>query len=183
VGTAYYGEEDLLILRCYMSKRSRERVQLARTLATHDHKESLEPQAVAMDVDDPRELIDAECATSTSELGGETVILEEDACRGVDQASEVLWHARMGHLNRRNLRVVLRQTVVKSINLRRLSHIQIRKSIMQVYRLRLISTFNYDPMCCVYLYCLPFEGRARPGQSVSGSCEDKTTSYINLRIR
>ena len=32
VGTAYHAEEDLLILRCHVSRRSRERVQLA-TLA------------------------------------------------------------------------------------------------------------------------------------------------------
>ncbi|KZN87798.1 Retrovirus-related Pol polyprotein from transposon TNT [Penicillium chrysogenum] len=110
VGTAYHAEEDLLILRCHVSRRSRERVQLARAPATHDHADSLEPQAVAMDVDDPQESSDAGCATSTSELGGEAVILEEDACKGVDQASEALWHARMGHLNRGDLRVVLRQT-------------------------------------------------------------------------
>ncbi|KAJ5474060.1 hypothetical protein N7475_003626 [Penicillium sp. IBT 31633x] len=100
VGTAYHAEEDLLILRCHVSRRSRERVQLARAPATCGHADSLEPQAVAMDVDDPQESSDAECATSTSELGGEAVILEEDACKGVDQASEALWHARMGHLNR-----------------------------------------------------------------------------------
>jgi hypothetical protein len=63
-----------------------------------------------MDVDDPRESSDAECATLASELGGEAVILEEDVCTGVDQASEALWHARMGYLNRGDLRVVLRQT-------------------------------------------------------------------------
>jgi hypothetical protein len=33
-----------------------------------------------------------------------------DSCKGVDQASEALWHARMGHLNRGDLRVVLRRT-------------------------------------------------------------------------
>ncbi|KAJ6050443.1 uncharacterized protein N7446_010552 [Penicillium canescens] len=110
VGTAYHAEEDLLILRCHVSKRSRERVQLARAPATHDHADSLEPQAVAMDVDEPQESSGAECAASTSELGGEAVILEEGACKGVDQASEALWHARMGHLNRGDLRVVLRQT-------------------------------------------------------------------------
>ena len=110
VGTAYHAEGDLLILRCHVSKRSRERVQLARAPATHGHADSLEPQAVAMDVDDPRESSEAECAASTSELGGEAVILEDDACKGVDQASEALWHARMGHLNRGDLRVVLRQT-------------------------------------------------------------------------
>jgi hypothetical protein len=37
-----------------------------------------------MAVDDPRELSDVECAASTSKLGGEAVILEEDAYRGVD---------------------------------------------------------------------------------------------------
>ncbi|KAJ6070608.1 hypothetical protein N7467_011927 [Penicillium canescens] len=110
VGTAYHAEEDLLILRCHVSKRSRERVQLARAPAIHDHADSLEPQAVAMDVDSPRESSDVECTASTSELGGEAVILEADASRGVDQASEALWHARMGHLNRGDLRVVLRQT-------------------------------------------------------------------------
>jgi hypothetical protein len=47
-----------------------------------------------MAVDDPQESSGAECAASTSELGGEAVILEEDACR-VDQASEASWHARM----------------------------------------------------------------------------------------
>ena len=115
VGTAYHAKEDLLILRCHVSKRSRERVQLARAPATqlarapatHGHADSLEPHAVAWDVDDPRESSGAECAASTSELGGEAVILEEDACRAVDQASEALWHARMGHLNRGDLRVVL----------------------------------------------------------------------------
>ncbi|KAJ5743432.1 hypothetical protein N7533_010534 [Penicillium manginii] len=110
VGTAYHTEEDLLILRCHVSKRSRERVQLARAPATHDHADSLEPQAVAMDVDDPQESSDVECTASTSELGGEARILEADAGTGVDQAPEALWHARMGHLNRGDLRVVLRQT-------------------------------------------------------------------------
>jgi transposase InsO family protein len=110
LGTAYHAEEDLLILRCHVSKRSGERVQLARAPTTRDHADSLEPQAVAMDVDDFQESSGAECAASTPKLGGEAVILEEDACKGVDQASEVLWHARMGHLNRGDLRVVLRQT-------------------------------------------------------------------------
>jgi hypothetical protein len=63
-----------------------------------------------MDVDDPREPSDVERTASTSELGGEAVILKADAGTGVDQASEALWHARMGHLNRRDLRVVLRRT-------------------------------------------------------------------------
>jgi hypothetical protein len=110
VGTAYHTEEDLLILRCHVSKRSRERVQLARAPATHGHADSLEPQAVAMDVNDPQESSGAECAASTSELGGEAVILKEDTCKVVNQASEALWHARMGHLNRGDLRVVLRRT-------------------------------------------------------------------------
>ena len=91
VGTAYHAEEDLLILRCHVSKRSRERVQLARTPAAHDHADSLETQAVVMDVDDPQESSDVECTASTSELGGEARILEEDACKGVDQASEAPW--------------------------------------------------------------------------------------------
>ncbi|KAJ5267340.1 hypothetical protein N7478_010148 [Penicillium angulare] len=110
MGTAYHAEEDLLILRCHVSKRSRERVQLARAPTIHDHADSLEPQAVAMDVDSPEESSGVGCASPTSELGGEAVILEEDAGKGVDQASEALWHARMGHLNRGDLRVVLRQT-------------------------------------------------------------------------
>ena len=76
----------------------------------HGHADSLEPQAVAMDVDEPQESSGVGCASPTSELGGEAQILEEDACGGVDQASEALWHARMGHLNRGDLRVVLRQT-------------------------------------------------------------------------
>jgi hypothetical protein len=38
------------------------------------------------------------------------VILEEDACKEVDQASEALRQVRMGHLNRGDWRVVLRQT-------------------------------------------------------------------------
>ena len=63
-----------------------------------------------MDVDDPQESSDIECVTLTSELGGEAIILEEDTCKGVDQASEALWHAWMGHLNRGDLRVVLWQT-------------------------------------------------------------------------
>jgi hypothetical protein len=54
VGTAYHAEEGLLILRCNVSKGSRQRVQLARAPATHGHADSLEPQAVAMDVDDPQ---------------------------------------------------------------------------------------------------------------------------------
>lgn len=110
VGTAYHAEEDLLILRCYVSRRSRERVQLARAPTDRVHADSLEPQAVDMDVDDPLESSGAQGAATTSELGGEAVILEEDACTGVNQASEALWHARMGHLNRGDLRVVLRQT-------------------------------------------------------------------------
>ena len=79
MGTAYHAEEDLLIPRCHVSKGSRERVQLARVPAIHGHADSLEPQAVAMDVDDPQESSGAECAASTSELGREGLILEEDA--------------------------------------------------------------------------------------------------------
>lgn len=63
-----------------------------------------------MDVDNPLESSSAECVALTSELGGEAVILEEDACRGVDQATEALWHAWIGYLNQGDLRVVLRQT-------------------------------------------------------------------------
>ncbi|OQE45622.1 hypothetical protein PENNAL_c0626G05799, partial [Penicillium nalgiovense] len=48
---------------------------------------SLEPQAVAMDVDDPQESSDAECAASTSELGGEAMILEEDGGPPADRHS------------------------------------------------------------------------------------------------
>ena len=111
VGTAYHAEEDLLILRCHVSPRSRERVQLARApTPAHGNADSLEPQAVAMDVDDPLESSGAQRAANTSEPTGEAVILEEDACTGVDQATEALWHARMGHLNWGDLRVVLRQT-------------------------------------------------------------------------
>ncbi|KAJ5144498.1 hypothetical protein N7526_002006 [Penicillium atrosanguineum] len=43
LGTADHVEEDLLILRCHVSKRSRERIQLARAPATHGHADSLEP--------------------------------------------------------------------------------------------------------------------------------------------
>jgi hypothetical protein len=110
VGTTYYTEEDLLILQCHISKRSRERVQLARAPATYDHTDSLEPQAVAMDVDDPQELSNVECTALTSELSSKARILEADTGTGVDQAPKALWHARIGHLNRGNLRVVLRQT-------------------------------------------------------------------------
>jgi transposase InsO family protein len=110
VGTAYHAEEDLLILRCYVSSRSREQVQLARAPTNRVHADFLEPQAVDMDVDDSLESSGAQGAATTSELGGEARILEEDASTGVDQATEALWHARMGHLNRGDLRVVLRQT-------------------------------------------------------------------------
>lgn len=38
-------------------------------------------------------------------------ILDEDACIGVDQIpEEALWHARLGHLNRGDLMMVLTQT-------------------------------------------------------------------------
>jgi transposase InsO family protein len=63
-----------------------------------------------MDVDDPLESSGAQGAATTSELGGEARILEEDATTGVDQATEALWLAWMGHLNRGDLRVALRQT-------------------------------------------------------------------------
>jgi hypothetical protein len=43
-GTTYHAEEDLL--RCYVSPRSRERVQLARAPTNRVHADSLEPQAV-----------------------------------------------------------------------------------------------------------------------------------------
>ncbi|KAJ5202905.1 hypothetical protein N7449_004984 [Penicillium cf. viridicatum] len=79
VGTAYHAEEDLLILRYHISKRSRERVQLARAPATYNHTDSLEPQAVAIDVDDPQESSGTEYAASTSKLGGKAMILEEAA--------------------------------------------------------------------------------------------------------
>jgi hypothetical protein len=69
VGTAYHAEEDLLILRCYVSPRSRERVQLARAPTNRVHADSLEPQAVDMDVDDPLESSGAQGAATTSELG------------------------------------------------------------------------------------------------------------------
>lgn len=42
VGTAYHAEEDLLILRCHVSKISQERVQLARMPADHVYADSLE---------------------------------------------------------------------------------------------------------------------------------------------
>jgi hypothetical protein len=70
-------------------KGSRGRVQLARAPATHGHADSLEQQAVVMDVDDPHES-SGKCAAPTSELGGEAAILEEDAFKGVGQASEAL---------------------------------------------------------------------------------------------
>lgn len=53
VGTAYHTKKDLLILRYHISKRSRERVQLARAPMTYSHTDSLEPQTVAIEVDDP----------------------------------------------------------------------------------------------------------------------------------
>ena len=43
VGTTYHIKEDLLILQYHVSKRSQERVQLARAPAIHDHTDSLEP--------------------------------------------------------------------------------------------------------------------------------------------
>jgi hypothetical protein len=84
MGTAYHAKGDLSILRCSVSKRPRERVQLARTLTTRGHAHSLKPQALAMDFDDPQEPNGVRCASSTSELDGETVILKGYACRGVD---------------------------------------------------------------------------------------------------
>ena len=83
VGTAYYTEEDRLILRCYVSPRSRDRVQLARAPTNRVYADSLEPQAVDMDVDDPLESSGAQRAATTSKLGSEAQILE-DANTGVD---------------------------------------------------------------------------------------------------
>ncbi|KAJ5455499.1 uncharacterized protein N7458_003763, partial [Penicillium daleae] len=102
IGTAFHREEDLLILRCRVSKRSRPQVQLARSSSNYNHE---------MDIDEPLESSSVPCAVTTSELNGEARILEEDASIGVDQIpEEALWHARLGHLNRGDLRTVLSQT-------------------------------------------------------------------------
>ena len=90
VGTAYHAKEDLLILQCHVSKRSRERVQLARAPTTYGHTDSLEPQAVAIEVNNPPESSDAEYTTSTSKLDSEAMILEENTCKEMDQASEAI---------------------------------------------------------------------------------------------
>lgn len=65
VGTAFHTEEDLLILRCYVSRRSRPQAQLARP-SSYSHENSIE-----MDVDEPTESSGAPSAVTTSELNGE----------------------------------------------------------------------------------------------------------------
>ncbi|KAJ5112062.1 hypothetical protein N7532_000107 [Penicillium argentinense] len=106
IGAAFHTEEDLLILRCYVSKRSRPQVQLARSSSSNNHDNCIE-----MDIDEPLESSGAPSAVTTSELNSEAQILDEDASRGVDQIpKEALWHARSGHLNRGDLRTVLSQT-------------------------------------------------------------------------
>jgi transposase InsO family protein len=63
-----------------------------------------------MDVDDPQELSGPQRA-ATSELdNGDALVLEEDAAGEDRQIPEELWHARLGHLNRGDLRIVLRKS-------------------------------------------------------------------------
>jgi hypothetical protein len=98
VGTAFHTEEDLLILRCHVSKRSRDQVQLARSSSSYNHENSLGPQAMEIETDEPLDSSGASSVVTTSELNGDAVIFDEDACIGVDQIpEEALWHARLGH--------------------------------------------------------------------------------------
>jgi hypothetical protein len=109
VGTAHRTEDDLLVLNCQVNRKPLVQVHLARN--STDHVTALESQDVDMDAGDPLESSGAQRAATTSELDcGEAMILKEDASTGDgSQIPEELWHARLGHLNRGDLRTVLRQ--------------------------------------------------------------------------
>lgn len=107
IGSAYHTEDDLLVLRCTVSGRPLVHVSLARS-STHVAG-TLESQVACSDVEPP-ELSDTRHTAVTSELhDGEAMVLEEEAV-GDGRKPEELWHARLGHLNRGDLRDVLRQS-------------------------------------------------------------------------
>ncbi|KAI9037532.1 retrovirus-related Pol polyprotein from transposon TNT 1-94 [Aspergillus affinis] len=111
VGSIQHTGDDLFVLHCQASCKPRVQVHLARNATVS--VTSREPSDFVMADGDPLELSGAQSVVTTSELhsGNALVNLKEDASIGVDQeTSEELWHARMGHLNRGDLRLVLRQS-------------------------------------------------------------------------
>lgn len=111
VGSIQHTGDDLFVLRCQASCRPRVQVHLARNATAS--VASREPSDVVMVDGGPPESSGAQIVATTSELrsGDALANLEEDASIGVDQETpEELWYARMGHLNRGDLRLVLRQS-------------------------------------------------------------------------
>lgn len=111
VGSIQHTGGDLFVLHCQASCKPRVQVHLARNATVNDA--SREPSDVVMADGNPLESSDAQWTATTSELrsGDALANLEEDASIRVDQETpEELWHARMGHLNRGDLRLVLRQS-------------------------------------------------------------------------
>ena len=107
IGTATHTDDDLLVLRCTVNGRSSAYASLARL--SMDQEGAVEPQAATRNVD-PHESSEGPRRPVTSELDlGEAMTLEEEAAGG-HEPSEALWHARLGHLNQGDMRVVLRQS-------------------------------------------------------------------------
>ncbi|GFF60823.1 retrovirus-related Pol polyprotein from transposon TNT 1-94, partial [Aspergillus udagawae] len=103
--------DDLFVLHCQASCKPRVQVHLARNATAS--VASREPSDAVMADGDPLELSGAHSMATTSELRSCDALanLKDDASIGVDQETpEELWHARMGHLNREDLRLVLRQS-------------------------------------------------------------------------
>ena len=108
VGTVLHTEDDLLVLRCQVSCKSSVHVNLVRD--STETAGTQEPREVDMEVD-PQELSEQHRTAVASELNsGEAMVLDEDAAGGDCPIPEGLWHARLGHLNRGDLRVVLGQS-------------------------------------------------------------------------
>ena len=115
VGKAKLTEDDLMMLHCQASKKTSVRVNMARN--STNSVTTLERRADEMDVDDPESSGQQKPVATTggqlrpvatSELNSEQMALEADAV-GKEMPEEI-WHARLGHLNRSDLRILLRQT-------------------------------------------------------------------------
>ncbi|KAB8212666.1 hypothetical protein BDV33DRAFT_211074 [Aspergillus novoparasiticus] len=111
MGSIQHTEDDLLVFHFQASRRLVVQIHLARKAT--DSVASREPSDADMIDGYPRESSGSQRAATTSELqsGDALANLEEDASMGVDQViPEELWHSRLGHLNRGDLRAVLRQS-------------------------------------------------------------------------
>lgn len=110
VGSIQHTEDDLFVLHCQASCRSRVQIHLARNSTINDT--SREPSDVVMTDGNPPESSSVQHTATTSELcSGDALANLQDVSIGGDQETpEELWHARMGHLNRGDLRIILQQS-------------------------------------------------------------------------